>query len=195
MISPFLPNRIPVHPPPKLGTVVSVARSDTRAGRARTARCAPLLPRPRRGLRSQVVAHDGGMVDLPGGAVKREMRKMRSCADAAQGAPRSRGWQRRCASARPRRPGVLQLCADRPRPRQAAERVGRDVHGQRCADAERCALSGAYVMPPQETRGSIATGHRVGRSQSLRTRCIFPVAQGIRNDDGSRTSNTSLYLR
>ncbi len=67
-----LPNRIPIDPPTKLGTVVSVARSDTCAPRARTTRCAPRLPRPRRGLRSQVVAHDGGMMDRAGGAVKRE---------------------------------------------------------------------------------------------------------------------------
>jgi len=52
------------------------------------------------------------MVDLPGGAVKREIRLR---ADADEGAPRSRGWQRLCASVRPRRPSVLQPCADRPR--------------------------------------------------------------------------------
>ena len=90
--SAAFPNRIPIHPPPQFGTVVSVARSDTRAGRARTTRCAPLLPRPRRGFRSHVAAHDWGMMGRAGGAVKREIR---SRDDAAQGVPRSRGWQRR----------------------------------------------------------------------------------------------------
>ncbi len=65
-------NRIPIQPPAQFRTVVSVARSDTCGERAHTASCAPLLPRTGRGLRSQVVAHDSGIVDGAGGAVKSE---------------------------------------------------------------------------------------------------------------------------
>ncbi len=78
-------NRIPIDPPAELRTVVSVARSDTCTHCAHATPCAPLLPRPRRGLRSQVVAHDSGMVDLPGGAVKPESAFSRLTPHAAQG--------------------------------------------------------------------------------------------------------------
>ena len=130
---------IPINPPPKPRTVVSVARSDTCAGPARMPGCAPLLPRPRRGLRSQMVAHDGRMVPRAGEAVKREIR---SRDDAAQGAPRSRGWQRRWVSQSLPCPSVLQLCGD-PAEAHILERCA----GQACPLSTRPAWATASLAP------------------------------------------------